>query len=184
MALGDDMRFNVAQLLKEGVGARRNYSLDETFEPWPETGTTRVRGEITLTSMNRGIWISGPIETNASSTCARCLTLSERSVRFRVDEEYLPTVEIDSGTPVSAQESQEAKEGTFILDSHHTLDLTEAVRQYVIINLPMKPLCHQNCAGLCSTCGANLNDHPCDCSTYADSRWSPLLDLLTADGKR
>jgi uncharacterized protein len=178
------MRFNVAQLLKEGIGARRNYSLDETFEPLPETGTTKVRGEITLTSMDKGIWANGRIEANAFGICARCLTLSEYSVRFRVDEEYLPTVEIDGGAPVSAQESQEVREGAFTLDSHHTLDLAEAVRQYVIINLPMKPLCRQNCAGLCYACGANLNDRPCDCSTYADSRWSPLLDLLTADGKR
>ena len=178
------MRFNVAQLLKEGIGARRNYSLDETFEPLPETGTTKVKGKITLTRMDKGIWANGPIEANASSICARCLTLSEHSVRFRVDEEYLPTVEFDSGAPISAQKSREISEDAFTLDSHHTLDLTETVRQYVVINLPMKPLCHQNCAGLCSACGANLNDRPCDCSTYADSRWSPLIDLLTANGKR
>ena len=177
------MRFNVAQLLKEGIGARRNYSLDETFEPLPETGTTKVKGKISLTRMDKGIWANGPIEANASSICARCLTLSEHSVRFRVDEEYLPTVEFDSGAPISAQKSREIREDAFTLDSHHTLDLTETVRQYVVINLPMKPLCHQNCAGLCSACGANLNDRPCDCSTYTDSRWSPLLDLLAANGK-
>jgi uncharacterized protein len=176
------MQFNVAQLLKEGVGSRRSYSLDETFEALPETGTTRVRGEITLTCIDKGIWVSGSIETNASSLCGRCLTLAEYPVRFRVDEEYLSMVEIDSGAPIRVPEL-EVKEGAFTLDSHHTLDLAEAVRQYVIINLPMKPLCRQNCAGLCFTCGANLNDHPCDCSTSTGSRWSPLLDLLTAKGK-
>ena len=144
------MRFNVAQLLKEGVGSRRSYALDETVEALPETGTTRVRGEITVTCIDKGIWVSGPVETNASSMCVRCLNLVE--------------------------------EGAFTLDSHHTLDLTEAIRQYAIINLPMKPLCRQNCAGLCSTCGADLNNHQCDCSRSTDSRWSPLLDLLTAKG--
>ena len=183
MAWRGDMRFNVSQLLKEGIGARRNYSLDETLEPLLETGTTRVRGEITLTCMDKGVWVNGPIEANAYSICARCLTTSEHTVRFRVDEEYLPTVDFGSGAPIRAQKRQEVMEGTFTLDSHHTLDLTEAVRQYVVINLPMKPLCRQNCAGLCSACGANLNDDSCDCSTYADSRWSPLLDLLTANGK-
>ncbi len=62
------MRFNVAQLLQEGVGARRNYSLDVTFEPLPETGTTRANGEITLTHMDNAVWASGPIEINAFGT--------------------------------------------------------------------------------------------------------------------
>jgi len=177
------MRFNVAQLLKEGIGARRSYSLDETFETLLETGTTKVSGELTLTRMDKGIWANGPLEANAFSICARCLTLSEHSVRFRVYEEYLPTVKFDSGAPISAQKSCEISEDAFTLDSYHTLDLTEAVRQYVVINLPMKPLCHQNCAGLCSACGANLNNRTCDCSTYTDARWSPLLDILAANGK-
>jgi uncharacterized protein len=177
------MRFNVAQLLQEGVGARRNYSLDETFEPLPETGVTRANGEITLTHIDKGVWASGTIETNAFGTCARCLAISEYSLRFRLNEEYLPTMDIDSGAPVSKSFIDEAGEGNFALDADHTLDLTEAVRQYAIINLPMKPLCNGNCAGLCSTCGANLNDSPCNCTTKTDSRWSPLLDLLAANTK-
>ena len=182
MAWGDDMRFNVSQLLKEGVGARRSYSLDETFEALPETGTTKIQGEMTITCIDTGVWVSGHMEANASSLCGRCLTLADYAVRFRLDEEYLPTVEIGSGAPVRVP--GEIKEGSFTLDSHHILDLTEAARQYVIINLPMKALCRQNCAGLCSTCGANLNDNPCDCPSPIDSKWSPLLDLLAVKGKR
>ena len=144
LAWRGDMRFNVSQLLKEGIGARRNYSLDETLEPLLETGTTRVRGEITLTCMDKGVWVNGPIEANAYSICARCLTLSEYSVRFRVDDEYLPPLEFGSVPPISAQKSQEVREGAFTLDSHHTLDLPEPVRQYVVINLRMKPLATQS----------------------------------------
>jgi uncharacterized protein len=176
------MRFNVSQLLKEGVGARRSYSLDETFEAMPETGTSRIKGEITITRIDIGVWLNGDIEANAASLCGRCLTPAEYTVRFRLDEEYLPTVEI--GACVQPRSPETVKEGTFTLDSSHTLDLTEAVWQYAIINLPMKPLCRQTCAGLCSTCGANLNDSPCDCSKSADARWSPLLNLLAAKANR
>ena len=163
------MRFNVSQLLKEGVGARRSFSLDETLEALPETGTTSVKGEITVTCIDQGVWVSGPVEANASSMCGRCLTNSDYTVRFRLDEEYLPIVQIDSGAPIRIRE--DAKEDVFTLDSSHILDLTEAARQYVIINLPMTPLCQQSCAGLCATCGTNLNDNPCECSTSIDSRW-------------
>ncbi len=177
------MRFNLAQLLKEGVGARRSFSLNETFEPLTETGTTKVRGSVTLTRMDKGVWASGRMEANAFTMCARCLTLTEHPVRFRVDEEYAPTVEINGVVPAAAPEVQGVKEEVFTLDAHHTMDLTEAVRQYVIINLPLKPLCSQDCAGLCATCGINLNDRRCECSTPVDPRWSPLLGLLTADGR-
>ena len=175
------MRFNVAQLMKDGVGSRRSYPLDETLEALPETGASLVRGHITLTRTDVGIWLSGPIETNALVTCSRCLNPAERSIRFSIDEEYLPTVDINSGAAIKVPE---VKDGAFTLDHNHILDLTEAVRQYAIINLPMKPLCRQDCAGLCSTCGANLNDGECACSAPVDSRWSPLLELLAVNEKR
>ena len=176
------MRFNVAQLLKEGVGARRWYALEETIDTLPETGTTRVKGEVTVTRIDKGVWVNGAVETNASCACSRCLIQAEYSVHFQLDEEYLPTVDIDTGTTLKVEETQEVREGTFTLDQNHTLDLTEAIRQYVIINLPMKPLCRQTCPGLCPSCGTNLNDRSCDCSAQPDLRWSPLLDLLTAKG--
>jgi uncharacterized protein len=175
------MRFSLAQLLRGDVGARGNYSLDESFEPFPETGAVRVKREVSLTSMDKGILVKGPIETNASSICTRCLTLSEYSVRFRLDEEYMPRLEVESGAPISVQE---VREDTFTVNSHHTLNLDEAVRQYTIINTPMKPPCSQNCTGLCSTCGATLNDYRYDCSTLTGSRRSPLLDFLATNQKR
>ena len=175
------MRFNVSQLLKDGIGSRRSYPLDETFKALQETGTSGVKGQVTFTRTDMGVWISGPIESNALIFCSRCLNPAECPVHFSIDEEYLPTVDISNGAAIMIQE---VKEGAFTLDSNHILDLTEAVRQYVIINLPMKPLCRQDCAGLCSSCGANLNDGGCACSDSVDSRWSPLLELLTVNEKR
>ena len=175
------MRFNVAQLLKDSVGSRRSYPLDETFEAIQETGTSRLSGHVTLTRTDIGIWLSGPMEANAFGSCSRCLNPAECPVHFSMDEEFLPTVDVNSGSAIKVPE---VKEGAFTLDSNHILDLTEAVRQYVIINLPMKPLCRQDCAGLCSNCGANLNDGECACSAQIDSRWGPLLELLTANEKR
>ncbi|MBF8266982.1 MAG: hypothetical protein HW388_490 [Dehalococcoidia bacterium] len=174
------MLFDVAQLLKEGVGAREGYSLDEAVEALQESGTTRVWGNMTLTCTDKGIWVSGKIEANASGPCSRCLNPIEYPVRFRMEEEYLPTVDLGSGMPL---EVPEVKDGAFTIDSHHILDLTEAVRQYFIVNLPMKPLCKEHCAGLCPRCGANLNEGGCDCSAQVDPRWSALLDLLPT-GKR
>jgi uncharacterized protein len=67
----------------------------------------------------------------------------------------------------------------FTIDAHHILDLSEAVRQYTVINIPMKPLCKPNCAGLCPQCGANRNEAPCQCpQEQGDPRWAVLQQLL------
>lgn len=173
------MRFNVAQFLQEGVGFRQTHSLNETVESLQDSGTTWVRGELVLTRVDRGIWVNGRVEANAAAVCSRCLNPAELEVRFRMDDEYLPTVAIDTGAPLPEPEDAE---GGFSLDEYHNLDLTEAVRQYITISLPMKPLCSQSCAGLCSGCGANLNNGPCGCAGARDSRWGPLVDLIATEG--
>ena len=85
-----------------------------------------------------------------------------------------------SGAHVNTSEvAQEA----FIIDEHHTLDLSEAARQYAIAAVPMKPLCDQDCLGICSACGVNLRENSCKCDKAPrDSRWSPLLELLSGRG--
>ena len=84
--MGNDMRFNVSQLLKEGIGTRRSFPLDETLEALPDTGTTRIQGEVLITCIDKGVWVSGSVETNASSLCGRCLTQVDHKVRFHLDE--------------------------------------------------------------------------------------------------
>ena len=112
------MRFNVSQLLKDSVGSRRSYPLDETFDALQETGTSRVKGQVTLTRTDVGVWISGPIEANAFSTCSRCLNPAECPVHFSIDEEYLTTVDIAGGGAITVPE---VEEGAFTLDPNHIL---------------------------------------------------------------
>jgi uncharacterized protein len=91
------------------------------------------------------------------------------------EEEYLPTIDAVSGAPLPLPEEA----STFTIDEHHILDLTEAIRQYALLAVPMKPLCRKECAGLCPNCGKNLNQGPCDCPAQnIDPRWSKLTKLL------
>ena len=85
-----------------------------------------------------------------------------------------------SGAPLPLPEEPDC----FTIDEHNILDLTEAIRQYALLTVPMKPLCHQDCAGLCPTCGINLNQASCDCPPEpADPRWSELSKLVLTDTK-
>jgi uncharacterized protein len=59
-----------------------------------------------------------------------------------------------------------------------TINLTDDIRDYALLAIPMKSLCSENCKGLCPNCGANLNDGPCKCKEEKiDPRWEPLLKL-------
>ena len=65
------------------------------------------------------------------------------------------------------------------IDDTHVLDLHEVLRQYVIADGPMKPLCRPDCPGLCQHCGINLNQGRCECGAgQRDERWTALAALL------
>jgi uncharacterized protein len=78
---------------------------------------------------------------------------------LRLEEEYLSKVE----------------ECCFAIDDGREIDLSEAVRQYILLAMPMKPLCREDCAGLCPRCGCNRNIDSCDCS---DSGVDPRFAVL------
>ncbi|MDD2601057.1 MAG: DUF177 domain-containing protein [Kiritimatiellae bacterium] len=74
----------------------------------------------------------------------------------------------------------EVKEGRFvesyeINDEFAFLDLTNEIREVIILDLPAHPRCSEACLGLCPECGANLNKGGCECKTdHGDDRWSAL----------
>ncbi len=167
------MRFNVAELLKSPVGTTRRYTFEDRASLGEEK-PSEVKGDITIMRIDRGVLVTGDVDTSMVCNCSRCLEAFDEPVEFHMEEEYLPTIDIVSGVKLPPPENDE----TFQIDEHHVIDLTEATRQYAIIGVPMKPLCSENCQGLCPTCGANLNEAPCDCpKTTVDPRWSKLAEL-------
>jgi len=169
------MQVNVAQLLQAPVGTTRYYRVDEYVSFAGESRERRVQGEKWLVRMPRSVLVRVELYTEVELTCSRCLGRYQAPVMLRFEEEYMPAVDIVSGLPLPAPEEP----GTFTIDNHHVLDITEAVRQYTLMAIPMKPLCREECAGLCPECGHNLNQGPCGCPPQvADPRWSVLKKLL------
>ncbi len=165
------MQINVAQMLKEPIGSTRSYQASEIVDTPGDGNGSMVQGEVRLTRTNRGILVKGTLHTEAEVNCSRCLSRFSYPLTLNIEDEYFPTIDVASGTPLSSPDDP----GCFTIDEHHIIDLTETIRQYVLLNIPMKPLCHENCAGLCPNCGRNLNQKPCDClSEVIDPRWSAL----------
>ena len=163
------MQINVSQQLKEAIGSVRNYEISEIADIAGNKSV--VQGEVRLTRTDRGILAKGILQTEVEATCSRCLSLFGCPLALNIEEEYFPTVDVVSGASLPLPDEV----GYFTIDEHHVPDLTEAVRQYALLAVPMKPLCREDCAGLCPNCGHNLNQGPCNCLPQeADPRWAKL----------
>jgi uncharacterized protein len=166
------MQINVAQLLKDAQGAVRAIPIDDVYQD--ESGPIPVTGTLTLTHINQRILVQGKLTLKVRLVCSRCLKPFTCAATLDIEEEYYPTIDINTGVKLPPPDDS----GAFTIDEHHVLDLTEAIRQYKMMALPMKPLCREDCAGLCPTCGKNLNDGACGCAQQEiDPRWAELLKL-------
>jgi uncharacterized protein len=166
------MQVNVAQLLKEPVGSTRTYQIDEFLNAGSDINEQSAKGEILFIRIEKGIFVKGQISTVRHGTCARCLKPIDYNYKYNIEEEFLPTVDINTGFNLEVEDS------TFIIDSHHNIDLSELLYQYASMNKPMKILCNKNCAGICQICGQDLNKGKCKCkSGDYDSRWYKLKNM-------
>ena len=158
------MHINVAQLLKEPVGSTRSHKIDASID---EEGIDSVKGELTLTltRTNRSILVAGTLTATIAGTCNRCLNRARCIYNFNLEEEFFPIVDISSGS-VSPEESGSSN----TIDNNNMLDLTEVIRQYSVLSIPTKLLCSPECAGLCPSCGYNLNQGSCQCSNQNRSK--------------
>lgn len=134
----------MSQLLKETIGSVRNYELSGTVDISNDGNGSTAHGKIKLMRTNRGILVKATLDTKVKVSCSRCLSLFSYPLELSIEEEYFPTLNVSSGTPLALPDEP----GCFTIDEYHILDLTEAVRQYGLIAIPMKPLCQEDCVGL------------------------------------
>lgn len=169
------MQINVSQLLQESIGAFRDYEISDEVDVAGDGNCRKAWGKVRLLRTHRGILVRAELNTEIKLACSRCLRPFRSPVTLKIEEEYIPVVDIVSGAPLPASEEL----GSFVVDEHHVIDLTEAIRQYALLAVPMKPLCKEDCAGLCPVCGNNMNQESCRCpQPVTDPRWSELSKLL------
>ena len=170
------MKLNVAQLLKSPVGTTREYDLEETLEEVEDQQLARpVKVHLHLTRINDGVLARGDVETALAVACSRCTEPAEQPLQFHFDEQFRPSIDIATGQPVKPEDDDPGAP-VFSIDANHLMDVDEVVRQGVVMEAPMHPLCSPACRGLCPSCGANLNEGPCGCEMEAPS--GPMAAML------
>ncbi|MBN1400578.1 MAG: DUF177 domain-containing protein [Anaerolineae bacterium] len=175
------MRYNVAQLMQEGTGSFRQYEVHGELVEIDENnpGPVPIAGHITLIRTLRGILATGDFTLQMKEPCRRCLEPATIDASFEVEEEFFPSIDIETGASLPHADDDEPE---LMIDEHHILDLTPVLLQYAVVAGTRGGLCSIDCKGLCPICGANRNLEPCQCDTIRiDPRLAVLAQLLNSE---
>ncbi len=121
-----------------------------------------AEADVTLTPFSGGIEAVGTVGAPWVGLCRRCAAPVSGQMRIEVHERFADAVA--------------AEDELYPLEDD-TIDLGPMVRDALVLELPMAPLCREDCAGLCPQCGADRNEGPCGCVAPRDPRWANL-DVL------
>lgn len=130
--------------------------------------------EVELTAIKSGdeIIFQGNVSTLIEAECARCLELFEKEISSKLQ---FVIQFLDVGGP------EDTGDDDFVVlpRTREDYDITDRVRESIILELPYKPLCEVGCKGLCPMCGENLNETDCGCTQdKTDERWDTLRQLF------
>lgn len=172
---------NVAGLLHESTGATREVQLRDHYVALGADLELAgpLNGSVHLQRTNRGILLHGSVATSLRRTCSRCLEAYVEDVSVMLDEEYLPSVDPESGAAIAPPAADEA---ALRIDEHHEIDLVPVLRDELLLTEPMHALCRPDCPGLCPGCGRRMDVGTCDCAVpEPDPRMAVLARLLDRD---
>ncbi len=161
------MIIRVAEIPEEGL---RIEGIGAFPHPFQDADWTLSDLSLTVEKDGEAVFVTGRFTARVPQHCGRCLEPYTVTVTPEVDARFVPN---------SRTRGEEVELGADDLDTdvydNGVVDLTALLETETALLLPMKPLCREDCRGLCSVCGGNRNVTPCHCEvSVADPRWAPL----------
>lgn len=179
------MKVDVSAILKE-PGVSLPFDVKGTVGKLAvDGGAAEVSGPLTVrgvvTSLGNGVYVEANVRGAVALTCSRCLSPFERPVDLSCEGKF-------TGDVLEKAHGDEDEDEVEIFPLEGTsCDLDEMIRSEIVLSLPMKPLCSEECKGICPMCGKNLNEGSCDCAAEGTTT-SPfgrkLLGALEERGKK
>ncbi|NWJ45491.1 MAG: DUF177 domain-containing protein [Chloroflexi bacterium] len=176
-----DLIFNVAQLLRSHEGATRSYDVQTAklnLDDNDATVATNIKGHVHLTKVVNDALVQGKFEADSILNCVRCLNDFATHIEFELEDIYRPSIDVITGLPIQPQEGFDDEK--LVIDENHLLDLGEALRQQILVSLPLYPHCGEDCPGLYSELERVNNEEvevEEDTAAPVDVRWSALKNL-------
>ena len=120
-----------------------------------------VAYSIDVTNTGDALLVTGSAEGRAKTACSRCLSDVELPLIGEIEGYFL--IEDDACAPEDMDDDE-----FDVLPADKKIDLATLIRAALLLELPLVPLCDDDCLGLCPQCGANLNEGPCACPPVSD----------------
>lgn len=140
------LRFNVGFLLNQNIGSNRDIHFEyPELTLKPDLVLTDFSGVARVSRTPQGIFVQGDFQGKAPAECVRCLTDFNQPLHATFEELY-------------AFDRRSVTESGLILPEDANIDLEPLVREYLLIEMPISPVCQPDCKGLCPVCGSNLNE--------------------------
>ncbi|MGI6559109.1 MAG: YceD family protein [Limnochordia bacterium] len=179
------MKVNIAPIMEQ-KGASLDFNLETKCPPLElqqqeVTCIEPLRLAFTLTNTGECILLQGRLETALQLTCDRCLQPTVVPVTVPLSEEFYRAKESELNTKraTAGDSFNEEDDDTDNWYTGDTIDLSSILKDSILLGLPMKVLCHPECAGICHICGKNRNEDQCQCAIDdIDPRLAGLRELL------
>ncbi|MFV2073089.1 MAG: DUF177 domain-containing protein [Thermoanaerobaculales bacterium] len=175
------MKIDLSRVEQEPLGFREAIELDpERLDCEQVAATMTVHLEGKVRTQGQVFQVSGRCVASGPLVCSRCL----EPVPWSLEEPFTVAYRPATVAPTEDELGLEEEDLDVVFLEETRLDLAELAVEQVLLALPMRVLCDDNCAGLCPRCGANRNhDGACRCEPEVDPRWQALDGLADGDLK-
>jgi uncharacterized protein len=171
------MKVIISEIPEEGLELEltEKISSDESI-----TIVSPVKASLRIDKKGSEVIITGAVKGTVELQCSRCLKIFGMNIDSRIDVVYHPASEINKEEHYELK-GDELNTGFYKND---ILDTEDLLKEQLVLNMPMKPLCSEGCKGLCPKCGVDLNTMQCSCAaSEIDSRLAVLKQLLGKKNK-
>jgi uncharacterized protein len=187
------MLVKIEEIREEGLQVNKEMSLEQLGEALEGSGfraTEPLDVAASLRKVSGGVLLKGTFTTRVSAPCKRCLTESRLEVPVSFTLNLIPEALARAEGLVEDDDEEEDRVhgetgGSFDLEDADeelfdgkVINLQPIVREQVLLALPMNAVCKEDCRGLCTQCGQNLNEKECGCDTsFVDPRLAVLKNI-------
>lgn len=160
-------RLNVGFIVHEEVGYKHEFPFEyEQIQIADDLDLRHFEGVATIGRTPQGLIVQADFSAETTLECVRCLNEFEYGLNWNLTELY-------------AFNKKSVSESGLILPDNAHIDLQPLIREYALLEIPIKPICKPTCKGLCSVCGEDLNKTDCGHKDIVEeSPFSALKDLL------
>lgn len=162
------LRINVGFLLHQDVGYSRKFEFNEaTVQVTEELDVYNLIGEVQFTRTAQGLYAQGKLTAQVPLECVRCLSGFDQQLTIEVNDLFSHPPDKDT-------------DPLLVIPKTAIVDMAGLVREYLVLDIPIQPICDRGCEGMCAICGNRMSEGLCEHpEVEIDPRMAVLQSLLS-----